>query len=200
MLKHGSTFVIQGTIGPTRLAGHDTPLRRCRKSVGDSWRRRARLKNGEGEAARQPRSFPQGRPACTSTTSCTSLFLDSGHTRYCRMSGLSVQHSFAAGPYGVRGSDPNRLHGLEALRSALVFPTQPSMTFCPYVVCRPHRTDRGYPQITRSSAGSAEPRYSSPGSQLPGSNLASLPFPVVILPPPSPPACGRSPPSPTAPR
>ncbi len=29
MLDYGSTFVIQESIGPTRLAGHDTPLRRC---------------------------------------------------------------------------------------------------------------------------------------------------------------------------
>jgi len=36
------------------------------------------------------------------------------NTRYCRMSGLSMRHSSAAGQYGVRGSDPNRLNGLEA--------------------------------------------------------------------------------------
>ena len=62
---------------------------------------------------------------------------------------------------------------------------------CPYVVCRPHRTDQGYPQIALSSAGSAEPGYSVSGTLSPP---GSFPFQAVILLPQSPPACGRSPP------
>ncbi len=47
------------------------------------------------------------------------------------MSGLSMQHSFAAGPHGVRGSDPDRSSGLEALRGLPVFPIPSSMTLAP---------------------------------------------------------------------
>ena len=82
-------------------------------------------------------------------------------SRYGRMSGLSMQHSFAAGPYGVRGSDPNRFHGLEALRQVLVFPTPSSMTFCPYVVCRPHRPGRDHPQIRPSGPCLQHPVFRS---------------------------------------
>ncbi len=73
------------------------------------------------------------------------------------MSGLSMQHSFAAGPHGVRGSDPDRLSGLEALRKTLVLPTRPSMTSCPHVVFRPDRPGRGHPGVTLARAVSAGP-------------------------------------------
>ncbi len=48
----------------------------------------------------------------------------------CRMSGLSDAALSAAGPHGVRGPDPNRLPGLEALRLCLVLPA-PSFRLLP---------------------------------------------------------------------
>ena len=69
-------------------------------SASDSWRRRARVKNGEGKAARQQRSFPQDVPRVQCTTSCTSLFLDSGHTRHDRLKHRhSWQTCFPDAPY-----------------------------------------------------------------------------------------------------
>ncbi len=100
----------------------------------------------------------------------------SGHGR---MSGLSMQHSFAAGPYGVRGPDPDRSSGLEALRPALVLPTPSSVTFVP--VLSVILTARA--GITRGSGRhrrACSARYSVPG------NRAS-PFQAVTPPRPSPP-------------
>ncbi len=48
----------------------------------------------------------------------------------CRMSGLSDAALSAAGPHGVRGPDPNRFRGLEALRLFLVLPA-PSFRLLP---------------------------------------------------------------------
>ncbi len=68
-----------------------------------------------------------------------------------------MRHSYAAGLYGVRGSDPNRTCGvLESPARNTGFSDPVSLTFCPYVVFRPNRTNRGHPRITPSDV-STEP-------------------------------------------
>ncbi len=57
--------------------------------------------------------------------------------RYCRMSGLSMQRCSAAGPYGVRGSDPNRLSGLRGPSAHTGFSDPVLSTVCPYPFLRP---------------------------------------------------------------
>ena len=81
-----------------------------------------------------------------------------------------VRHACAAGPYGVRGSDPNRSSGmLDSPACRVGFSDPVSLTFCPYVVFRPtllssHRpgssTHHGLKQA------SAEPGIPIPNSPL----------------------------------
>ena len=71
-----------------------------------------------------------------------------------------MQHSYATGPYGVRGSEPNRTGGmLESPTYFTGFPDPVSLTFCPYVVFRPNRTNRGYPRITLSRRCPQSPAF-----------------------------------------
>ena len=57
----------------------------------------------------------------------------------------------AGSPYGVRGSDPNRFSGmLDSPARRAGFSDPVSLTFCPYVVFRPYRTNRGHPRLTRA--------------------------------------------------
>ena len=63
------------------------------------------------------------------------------------MSGLLMQPPSAAGLYGVRGSDPNRLRGLENPADKTGFSDPVYLTVCPYLARRPART------LSGSSAG-----------------------------------------------
>ena len=56
------------------------------------------------------------------------------------MSGFLEQPSSAAGPYGVRGSDPNRLRGLKNPADKTGFSGPVYLTVCPYLARRPART------------------------------------------------------------
>ena len=70
------------------------------------------------------------------------------------------RHACAAGPYGVRGSDPDRFSGmLDSPARDAGFSDPVSPTFCPYVVFRPNRTNRGYPRITPSRACPRSPAF-----------------------------------------
>ena len=71
-----------------------------------------------------------------------------------------MQHSYATGQYGVRGSEPNRTGGmLDSPAYFTGFPDPVSLTFCPYVVFRPNRTNRGYPRITLSRRCPQSPAF-----------------------------------------
>ena len=71
-----------------------------------------------------------------------------------------VRHACAAGPYGVRGSDPNRSSGmLDSPACRVGFSDPVSLTFCPYVVFRPNRTVRDHPRITASNRHSRSPVF-----------------------------------------
>ena len=71
-----------------------------------------------------------------------------------------VRHACAAGPYGVRGSDPNRFSGmLDSPARRAGFSDPVSLTFCPYVVFRPYRTNRGHPRLTPSRACPRSPVF-----------------------------------------
>ena len=75
------------------------------------------------------------------------------------MSGLLMQLSSAAGPYGVRGSDPNRLRGLENPADKTGFSDPVPLTVCPYLARCPARTLWGRPQAAPSRRRLApEPR------------------------------------------
>ncbi len=81
------------------------------------------------------------------------------------MSGLSMRHSFAAGPYGVRGSDPDRSYGLEALREIPVLPAPSSMTSCPSCCLSSSPPGPGSPADHAFIQGRIRrARYSVPGS------------------------------------
>ena len=71
-----------------------------------------------------------------------------------------VRHACAAGPYGVRGSDPNRSSGmLDSPACRVGFSDPVSLTFCPYVVFRPNRTVRDHPRITASNRHPRSPVF-----------------------------------------
>ena len=71
-----------------------------------------------------------------------------------------VRHACAAGPYGVRGSDPNRFSGmLDSPACRVGFSDPVSLTFCPYVVFRPNRTVRDHPRITASNRHPRSPVF-----------------------------------------
>ena len=71
-----------------------------------------------------------------------------------------VRHACAAGPYGVRGSDPNRSSGMLDSPARRVGSSDPvSLTFCPYVVFRPNRTVRDHPRITASNRHPRSPVF-----------------------------------------
>ena len=71
-----------------------------------------------------------------------------------------VRHACAAGPYGVRGSDPNRSSGmLDSPARRVGFSDPVSLTFCPYVVFRPNRTVRDHPRITASNRHPRSPVF-----------------------------------------
>ena len=71
-----------------------------------------------------------------------------------------VRHACAAGPYGVRGSDPNRSSGmLDSSARRVGFSDPVSLTFCPYVVFRPNRTVRDHPRITASNRHPRSPVF-----------------------------------------
>ena len=70
--------------------------------------------------------------------------------RHRRMFDLSIQPVWAAGLYGVRRSDPNRLGVLEGSAPCTGFSDLVSLTVCPYLVRRPARTLSGSSVIRRA--------------------------------------------------
>ena len=78
-----------------------------------------------------------------------------------------VRHACAAGPYGVRGSDPNRLSGmLDSPACCAGFSDPVSLTFCPYVAFRPYRTQPGSSAPHALKSVSAKPGVPIPNRPL----------------------------------
>gem|GEM_PF-5773546 len=108
-------------------------------------------------------------------------------SRHCRMSGLSMQHSFAGGPIwcswiGSKSLQRARSSAWDTDFSNPVF--NDLLPLC--CLSSGPRFNLGYPHSALLSAGSAEPRYSVSGKfSSPGSS--SFPLHAVTLPRPSPP-------------
>ena len=115
----------------------------------------------------EPRTEPKGNLEGQSTYVDAPCSARRNSNNFCGMrSGTVVcpasqmQHSCATGPYGVRGSEPNRAGGmLDSPTCFAGFPDPVSLTSCPYVVFRPNRNIRDQPRITASNRHPQNPVF-----------------------------------------